>query len=194
MKAKVLIGLGLAALLWGGCVVQSIQPFFAEKDFISLPFLPGTWEQRDGEKQIGVWVFTAEGQRYKLTHTDEDGRKATFEVSAGKIGTNVFLDFSLNDIDPPDSLNDFATVSLIAAHSFARLTKMSDGLVLAAMDYEWIEKHLAENPRAIAHVLQGKRPILIASTEELQKFVGKYANDEKVFKNQITLTPKKTAK
>src|SRR4051794_33789195 len=108
MKAKLLLGLTFLALLVGGCVVQSIQPFLAEKDFISVPFLMGTWEQRDAEKQVGLWTFTAEGQRYKLAHTDEEGHKATFDVSAGKIGTNVFLDFSLHDVEPPDSLNDFA--------------------------------------------------------------------------------------
>ena len=82
MKAKLLVALGLLALLFGGCVVQSIQPFLAEKDYISVPFLLGTWEQRDAEKQIGLWTFTAEGRRYKLAHTDEDGHKATFDVSA----------------------------------------------------------------------------------------------------------------
>ncbi len=194
MKIKLLGGLGLLTLLFGGCVVQSIQPFLAEKDYISVPFILGTWEQRDGEKQVGVWTFTADGRRYKLAHADENGHKATFDVSAGKIGTNVFLDFVLNDVEPPDSLNHFAAVSLIPAHTFARLTKTNDALVLVAMDYEWLEKHLKENPKAIAHVFQDKRPILMASTEDLQKFVGKYANDEMVFKNQIALTPTKVAK
>src|SRR4051812_41540194 len=98
MKAKLLFGLGLLTLLFGGCVVQSIQPFLAEKDFISVPFLSGTWEQKDEQKQVGLWIIIAEGQRYKLAHTDENGHKATFDVSAGKIGTNVFLDFSLQDV------------------------------------------------------------------------------------------------
>src|SRR5688572_5564123 len=121
MKTKLLAGLGLVAALFTGCVVQSIQPLFAEKDFISFPELAGTWEQKEEDKQIGLWTFSQHERRYRLAHTDEKGRKAIFDVAAGKIGTNVFLNFSLNDIEPSGSLNDFAAVSLIPAHVFAKV-------------------------------------------------------------------------
>ena len=192
MNLKMLSFLGAGALLLAGCVVQSIQPIFTENDFIAVPITAGSWEQRDADKRIGLWVFSGEGKRYTLTHTDEKGRKASFDVTAGKIGTNVFLDFALHDIEPPDSLNDFATVSLVAAHAFAMLEKKSDALLLSTMNYEWLEKHLTENPKAIAHVWQGKRPVLTASPAELQKFIGRYASDENIFKNRIELTPPKS--
>jgi hypothetical protein len=193
MKAKFLSGLALVALLFAGCVVQSIQPLFAEKDFISQSAIVGTWKQQEGNKEIGVWTFTEDGRRYKLAHRDEKGHKATFNVAAGKIGSDVFLDFMLADIEP-NELNDFATVSLVAAHTFAKLVKTNDTLILAAMDYEWLEKHLQENPKAIAHVFQDKHPVLTASPEELQKFVAKWAGDAKVFKNEIKLDRKSATK
>lgn len=178
-----------AALLLAGCVIQSIQPLFAEKDLIPVPIAGGSWEQRDGGKRIGLWTFSGDGKRFTLAHTDEKGSKATFDVTAGKIGTNVFLDFALHDIEPHGSLNDFATVTLIAAHTFVRLEKRNEALLLSAMDYEWLEKHLKANSKAVSHVWQDKRPILTSPPEELQKFIAKHANDEAIFKNKIQLTP-----
>ncbi len=195
MKTKSLFGLCLlAAIFFGGCVVQTIQPLFAEKDLISYPALVGTWAQQDGEKEVGLWVFATHDQRYELTHTDEKGRKALFTVGAGKIGTNVFLDGFPANLLPGSELNDLAQAHLIGAHTFLKLVKTNDALVLRAMDYEWLENLLKENPKAIAHAVQDKHSILTATTEELQKFVAKYAGDEKVFKNEIRLVPKKSAK
>ena len=189
MKWKRLTLLAAAGLLLAGCLVPSLQPLFAEKDFIPVPFLPGTWEQKDAGKRIGLWQFSAEGPHYQLTQTDERGHKAMFDVSAGKLGTNVFLDFMLRDVESHGSLNDFAAVSLVAAHVFARLERKDGALQLSAMNVEWLEKHLTENPKAVAHLWQDKRPILTATTEALQKFVAQHANDESAFRNQIELSP-----
>ena len=189
MKWKLLVPVATAGLLLAGCVVQSIQPLFAERDIVSLSFLTGTWEQKDAGKRIGLWQFSAEGSRYKLTHADEQGHKAIFDVSAGNIGTNLFLDFVLSDTEPHGSLNNFAAVSLIAAHAFARLDRKDGALQLSAMNLEWLEKYLTENPKTVAHLWQDKRPILTAATEDLQKFVAKFARDESAFRNQIELSP-----
>ena len=190
MKQKIFFSLSLAALLFSGCVVQSISPL-AEKDYVAYPGLTGTWTQKDDGKETGLWTFVAEDKHYKLTHTDEKKHKAIFQVAAGKIGTNVFLDFFPDDLLPGSELNEFAAAHLIGAHIFVKAMKTNDALLLIAMDVEWLEKYLEQNPNGIAHVVQDKRPILTASTEELQKFVAKYTNEEKVFKNEIMLVPKK---
>jgi hypothetical protein len=190
MKTYAPACLALIAMLLGGCVVQSIQPLFSEKECVSVPDLTGAWAQKDEGKQVGEWVFSTNEQRYRLAHTDEKGRKATFDVIAGKIGTNTFLDFTLNEIEPHDSLNDFAAVSLIGAHVFAKVSKHDGNLILAGMNYDWLETHLKENPKAVTHILQEKRPILTASTDELQKFVAKHASDAAAFKNEIVLNRK----
>jgi hypothetical protein len=193
MKTKFTFTAALAAVPLAGCVVQSIHPLFAERERIIPPGLAGTWVQKDDDKEVGVWTFTARDGRtdlLQLAHRDEKGRKATFEVAAGKIGTNVFLDFTPLDPVPGTELNDFMVVSLIPAHVFAKLLMTNNALVLVALDYEWAEKHMQENPKSIAHIWKDKRPVLTATTEELQKFVGRYANDEKVFKNPIRLVKK----
>jgi hypothetical protein len=191
MKAKTLVGLALSAWLLAGCVVQTIQPLFAEKDLISYPALAGAWEQKDNGKQVGLWVFSAEGRHYQLAQTDEKGLKAKFEVLAGKIGTNVFLDFTLRALEPESSINDLAAFSLIPAHTFAKVVKTEDALLLIGMEYEWLGRHLTQNPDAVPHMFQEKRPVLTGTSEELQRFVARHADDKDVFKNEIRLTLKK---
>ena len=194
MKATSVVGLALAAAFFGGCVVHCIQPLFTGREFITFPGLAGTWVQKEDDgKEVGAWAFAENERQYKLVHTDEKGRKAIFNVAAGKIGTNVFLDFSLLDPLPGAELNDLAGAGLIAPHAFVKVVKTNDALLLVAMNYEWLEKHLAENPKAIAHTVQDKRVILTASTTELEAFVARHAHDEKAFANVIKLSPKKIA-
>lgn len=192
MRRTSLGGLVVAAAVLSGCVVQCIQPLFAESECVAYPGLAGTWVQKEDDgKEVGVWAFEENERQYKMTHTDEKGRKAIFNVAAGKIGTNIFLDFSLRDPLPGGQLNDLAGAGLIAAHAFVKVVKTNDALLIVAMNYEWLEKHLAENPKAIAHLVQDKRFIVSASTSELQAFVARHAHDDKAFANVITLSHKK---
>ena len=195
MKTKLrFLTVAFATVLLDGCVVQTLNPLFAEKDYASYPGLVGTWIQKEDDKEQGVWVFEQDGNQYKLTHTDEKGSKATFKVAAGRIGTNVFLNSMIEDPTPGVKMNDFAAVHLVPTYTFIKLRKTDAGLTLVAMNLEWLSKLLAENPRAIAHTVRrvgdDKMPLITASTEELQKFVAKYAEDEKAFGNEIKLVPK----
>jgi hypothetical protein len=192
MRTKLPVGLGLVAMLFGGCVVQCIQPLFSEREYAAYPALVGTWEQREDDgKAVGTWIFEEDERQYILTHTDEKGQKASFHVAVGNIGANTFLDLSLKDPSPGRELNDLATVTLIGVHAFAQVAKTNDALVLRTMNYEWLESHFKTNSNAVSHIIQNERVILTASTRELQAFVGKYANDREAFKNEIKLQRRK---
>jgi hypothetical protein len=49
---------------------------------------------------------------------------------------------------------------------------------------------LKENPSAVEHTSVGDKLVLTGSTKKLQEFVLKYADDERVFTDQITLSRK----
>jgi hypothetical protein len=195
MKSKLpLLVLGAAAMLLGGCVVQCLHPLFAEAENISVPWLVGTWEQREDTKVQGKWTFEADDKHYKLAHTDEKGSRAVFQMTAGRLGTNVFLCTQIKDPAPGWEMNDFAAVHLLPVYSFARARRTEAGLTLAMMNLEWLMKLLGDNPKALSHVMRKVDneyiPLITASTEELQKFVTKYAEDEKAFGNEIKLVRK----
>ena len=53
-----------------------------------------------------------------------------------------------------------------------------------------IDDLLKENPNAVKNTNVGDRIVLTASTKELQAFVLKYINDDRLFSDEITLVPK----
>lgn len=186
--------LGAVALVLAGCVVQCLHPLFKDTEYASLPWLAGTWEQREDNKVQGKWTFESDDQQYRLTHTDEKGSRAVFNVAAGRIGTNHFLCMEIKDLAPGWEVNDFAAVHLVPVYTFARLRRTDAGLTLAMMNLEWLMKLLSDNPKALSHVMRKvdkeHMPLITASTEELQKFVAKYAEDDKAFGNEIKLVRK----
>jgi len=188
---KTTLALCAAVLLFAGCVVPSLQPLIAEKDYVAYSELTGSWVQTDDEKLL--YTFAADGKAYKLTQVDEKQHTAVFRAVVGKLGTNVFLDTSIEDPKFEDRVNDFAVVHLVPGHVFVKVTQRDNQLVFTALDVTWLKDLLRENPKAIAHVMQEERPILTATTEELQKFVIKYAADTNAFKNEIILKRKGTA-
>jgi hypothetical protein len=190
MKTPHVFGfLAVLTIAFAGCVVPSLNPLFEEKELVSYSDLTGSWTQEGKGKDL--WKFEPDGKHYKLTHTDEEKHTATLIVSVGRIGTNVFMDTWLDDDDNGKNLNQFGAVHLAQVHSFAKLTKDGPTLLLTMMDLEWLDKTLKENPKLIAHVMRKNGPILTASTEELQKFVAKFAADKAAFKNEMKLEPKK---
>ena len=53
-----------------------------------------------------------------------------------------------------------------------------------------MKEFLEEHPDAVEHILVEDRIVLTASTKELQAFILKYADDEKLFPGDITLERK----
>jgi hypothetical protein len=191
MKTKLaLVSVAACIALLAGCVVPSLNPLFTEKDLVAYSDLLGAWSQ-DGKGEDS-WTFEKDGKAYKMTHVDEKKRKATFTVSVGKIGTNIFIDSFIADDKLDEHVNDFTVVHLTPVHLFMKVTKQGDALQLVPLDLEWTSKVLKENPKLLPHVMrEHDNPVLTASTEELQKFVAKYAADTNAFKNSIVLERKK---
>ncbi len=201
MKTKLsLLGLGLMALLAGGCLVQSIHPLFVEKDYLPCDQVVGTWEQRESDGSLeGTWVFAEKERTYALTHTDKEKRQAIFEVSAGRLGGETLLDLILSDPLPGRELNELAQWHLMPVHTFLKVTGTKESLSLTPMDLEWLAKHLQENPKALAHTMRRNGnedgfPLLTAGTEELQKFVTKHLTNTNAFKKAVSLTRAKQPK
>ena len=169
-----------AALLLAGCVVTSIYPYFTDKDVVFAPELVGAWQDVEpdhSEKEF--WKFEKSGDKnYKFTVQDGD-KATTLDAHLFKLKSQIFLDAC------PDQRPD----DLIPPHYLLKMTFTATNLQYSAMDYEWLEKHLTENPGALRHHLvsqdpndpEKKRLILTANTAELQSFVLKHLTTEGAF-------------
>ncbi len=113
----------------------------------------------------------------------------------GSFGGNYFMDLELIDVSVSTS---FANSHLFPVHTFSKLSLVESELSIEFFKDSWI-KELIENNRIrikhekVSNTTSDNDILITASTEELQKFVTKYSNDEKAFDDPKTLTRSKNA-
>ena len=187
MRNKIILVFGL---IWAGCV-PSWNPLYTEKDLMFDPLLVGAWtpvEAQEGSKE--TWLFTKGGDKlYQLQQTDEEGRKAGFEVRLVKLKDHRFLDLYLTKVEGDDvKLNAWAGFSLAPAHLILKVEQVEPALKIAAMNPDWMKKFVKQHPDPIAHsvVLDGNI-VLTASTSELQRFVLGHVDEEEFFGGAMKL-------
>jgi hypothetical protein len=66
-------------------------------------------------------------------------------------------------------------------HLLVRVPQLEPELKLAFFDFDWLQKHLEKNPKALAHHKEGDHIVLTAGTRDLQRFVLKHLGKDELF-------------
>lgn len=197
MNTKKLFFYMLSVIL-GGCVpVISLHPLYTEKDIMLDKKLCGTWIDESGDMK-STWEFERiedPNNAYKLIFTDEDGKKGSFVAHLLKLKDMLFLDIYPSELpwelEDPNKMDwPYNSLFLIPAHTFMKIDSIEPQLELRLTSESKMEELLKENPSAVEHTFVGDRIVLTASTKKLQAFILKYADDERVFTDLITLSRK----
>jgi len=197
MKVKKVLFYMLAVILSGCVPVISLHPLYTEKDVVVDKKLYGTWVD-DANSPKTTWEFKSIDEpknAYKLIFTDEKGMKGSFVAHLVKLQNRLFLDIFPSELpwepeDPNKMEWPYNSFFLIPAHTFVKVDSIETQLKLRLLLESNLEELLKENPNAVEHTSVGDRLVLTGSTKELQAFVLKYADDEKVFPEQVTLSRK----
>ena len=175
MRTGIILAILCFTLLMAGCV-RSLHPLYTDKDLTFMTGLIGSWTEESGSKD--TWIFQQSGETsYDLIHTQK-GAPARFEAHLVKLDKYLFLDLFP---DQPDTKNDFYKSHLIPAHTFSRIWIEGDVIRLALFDNDWLKEMIAKKAVTIQHERIEDGIILTARTEDLQKLVLTYANDEQAF-------------
>jgi hypothetical protein len=197
MKTKKLLFYMLAVIL-GGCVpVLSLHPLYTEKDIVVDKKLYGMWTD-DPNSPKTTWEFKSIDEpknAYKLIFTDEEGKKGSFVAHLVKLQDKLFLDIFPSELpwdsEDPNKMDwPYNSLFLIPAHTFVKVDSIEPQLKLRLTLESKMEELLKENPGVVEHTSVGDRIVLTESTKKLQAFVLKYADDERVFTDQVTLSRK----
>ena len=197
MKTKKFLFYLLAVIL-GGCVpVISLHPLYTEKDVVVDKKLYGTWVD-DANNTKTTWEFKSIDEpknAYKLIFSDDEGMKGSFVAHLVKLQNRLFLDIFPSELpwepEDPNKMDwPYNSLFLIPAHTFVKIDSIEPQLKLRLMLESKMEELLKENPNAVEHTSVGDRLVITGSTKELQAFVLKYADNEKIFTDQITLSRK----
>jgi hypothetical protein len=179
----------LLAALVGGCVpILSLHSLYTEEDVVFEEKLLGTWLE-DPNKPESTWKFKRieePNNAYNLVLSDEEGKKGSFVAHLVKLEDSLFLDVFPDefpcDTDDPNKTDWLYNVFfLVPAHTFLKIEQIEPTLKMRIMEPDNVEEMLENDPNLIKHEIVQDRPVLTASTKELQKFMKAHANDEGLF-------------
>lgn len=158
---------GLIALaMLAGCI-PSLNPVYRDEDLVSEPRVVGVWNQK-GEK--ARWIFQNRDEKsYSLVYLDQDGRENRFIAHLARIEGDLFLDLFPEPLD--GKANSFYTFHHVPIHSIYRVHRIEPTLELGAIDFQWLENELNENPAAVESRTFNGRRLITASTEDVRAFV-----------------------
>jgi len=194
MKVKKILFYLLAVLL-GGCVpVLSLHSLYTKEDVVFEEKLVGSWVD-DPNSPENTWEFERIDEprnAYKLVFSDNKGKKGSFVAHLVKLQNRLFLDVYPGELpweqeDPNEVKWLYNSFFLIPAHTFMRIDSIEPQLKMRLTNCEKMVELLEQDPNAVKHTLVEDKLILTASTKELQAFVLKYADDKRVFANEIVL-------
>ncbi len=197
MKIRIFVFL-IMMFIMSACAVVSLHPLFTKDTLVFRKDMLGKWTDKDSEST--EWKFEDDNDEntpgYVLTYT---GQKLNsneleifeYDVHLVKLGEYYFLDFEriLSEEEESRFLSNLAP--WIPAHSFAKIEFKNNEMILYFFDAEKLEKLLEQQKIRIRHErIDADIFVLTASSEELQKFVVKYANEPEAFEEATVLKRK----
>jgi hypothetical protein len=211
MRTKKILFYALAALL-GGCVpILSLQPLYTEDTLVFREQLLGAWVDDPNDPEV-TWQFTrmpqADAEKlpdmlekayekvYRLKIRDEESREGSFVAALVSLEGKLFLDvladkFPCAEEDIEEMKLFYNAFLFVPGHSFLKVEFAGERLKLWLTNDDDFQKLIDDKPKAIASVAVEDRIILTAPTEQLRAFVAKYANDERLFADEVTLERKR---
>jgi hypothetical protein len=190
MRRSKLIILILALTAMSSCLVSSLHPFYKEKDKKFDATMVGAWI--DGDSCIwtilpnmvfdGLLEPEAHDSSYTVTYYEDEDTKSILTTTLFQLNGVDYVDFT-PDPNEDHCSSDMTAFHHVPVHTLARVQYCKDSILLYWYGDEWLNELIEQNRIRIKHeTVDGfayDRQLLTASTDELQKFIKKYANDPK---------------
>jgi hypothetical protein len=181
MKKRNLIAFAAAAILLAACI-PSVNPFYTDKDVVFDQKLLGEWQEKGSTNNPEMWTFEqGTNNAFKLTIV-ESGKKGEFDAHLFKLKQAQFLDLIPSDCNYVSNQAELVGASMFPGHLLMYVSEVEPELKIALCDFDWLQKFLTENPKALEHHREGDRIVLTADTRALQKFVLKHLGTNELFK------------
>lgn len=218
MKTRTIVTCLLATVIISSCTVLSFYPLYTEKELVRNDRIIGKWQSLNNKDffptsenktviDTMIWEISFEKEiwKKKLNNPFDRGSEqipnkftytlniydksmpddnTEFHLHLVKLGNNLFIDLFPEEWKIS---NTFLAIHLMSVHTFAKID-IGDKLEINWFDSELLQKLLDENRIRIKHENNGIYNILTAKPEELQKFVIKYAREDKAYSDIMKYT------
>ena len=177
------------ALFVSGCGIFSLHPLYQENDLLINVDIIGTW-QSDSENTL-IYIDTLKDQLYNFMVVDGEDT-LNFKMGLIKLNNQYFIDLFPNDdcsFFSGGDCNVWENLSrnYIPAHTFMKFDIAGGKIALTEFDNKRLIRLFHEDKIRLAHEIPGDKDdqdayvVITASTENLQKFIIRYANDSEAF-------------
>lgn len=187
--SKVIIPI-LALTVLSSCLVSSLHPFYKNEDRYFDESMVGNWVDEDS----CIWTIQANmvakefmqpkeaDGTYQITYYEDKDEISYLTATLFQLNRVDYVDF-VPDLNEEHFTSDMTSYHHIPVHTLARVQYCKDSILLYWYGDEWLNELFEENRIRIKHETVENhdydRQVLTASTDELQKFIRKYANDPK---------------
>ena len=184
MKTRNALLLMIVLITVQSCTIFSLNPLYHDEDLMDVPELKGVWmDTKEGDEYVSFENY--EGKKFIFRYIEEHDNKVdidtvSFEAGLLKIGDHFFIDlYPYYDADLEEA--DYLFRGFIPTHTFLKIEYEKEDLKLYIFSYDRLNELFKQNRIRIKHQMFDDYIVITASTNELQKFIEKYADDEKAF-------------
>ena len=172
-------------IIFTGCLITSIHPFFTEDVLVFDPSLVGEWI---GEEENENFIFIKNGEKQYKMLLNEETDTTEFTVHLIKLQNHLFLDLYPHSSEKEDET--LYQMHYIPFHSIVLLKQSDSTLQLSSLNHSWMKDQIHSDPTCIAHQMIDDRITLTASSKELQQFLINHVQTEGAFEPINTFTRK----
>jgi hypothetical protein len=203
MKKILLVSALFMTLLLGSCLT-TLHPIFTEKDLVFDPRLTGKWSNKedgstasyrpaniDDVRSLSTSLQRNVSKIYMLEERDEQGllksKQYAFMV---KLGKYYYMDFYPAGLKAGDTEEKFFAAHYIPMHSIYRINFKNDRTYeIQQLDAGYLENLIKNKKIRIRHEVTGEGDYVItAPTEDLQKYIIKYADTPEAYNKDNSAT------
>lgn len=192
-----------AAIACVGCVAApTLYPLYDKSVAATDDRIVGRWDgvdqpdanQKPSEKQKKAdnknnccWTVQKDGDAYlSLLDSTDDKQIWVSKLHLLKLGDAMFFDAESGDVNYSSTTK--VSMPMLKAHAIGRIWIEKDALRVEMLSDDWLRDSAKNGAPELSFVEPDKQLVVTATTAQLQAFALKYANDAKVFSEEMKFT------
>jgi hypothetical protein len=188
MKKISLLVLVLVIAALQSCTIFSLHPLYEEEDLLYESALIGLWQDKeDGDEFVAFERIEDNRYLFRYMEAPKGGNipeitdTVSFEAGLLKVGDHYFLDLYPYFTGDRDE-SYFLFRNFVPTHSFLKIEWKTDEIILYMFEPDRMKKLFEQNRIRIKHeIINDDYIVITASTQDLQQFIKKYADDSAAF-------------
>jgi len=182
---------------------QDNKSIFTIEDVLKSEFFKRITKATVGKEEMYLGFDNKEdsllySKSYFMSYT-KSGYTYHMMVSLVQLNNEIYADISPLAAQIDDTSKSKETVDLVfdlpymPTHTIAKITFANSSMTIKFLNGDFIKNQLAEGSMAVKYESDPlfNTALITASSAELQQFIIKYGNDERLYSNENTITVKK---